>query len=56
MTHMRGPVCCPTFQVWEVTGQMLGLAATVAILKILEGQQSVETLLGTWVSGPSGFG
>eukprot|EP00951_Prasinocladus_malaysianus_P004993 scaffold35495_cov50-Prasinocladus_malaysianus.AAC.1 len=37
-------------EVWEVAGQLSGLAATVGLLKLLESHQSVSTLLGTWVS------
>lgn len=42
----------PSFQVWEVTGQMLGLGVTVIILKVLETNQSIPTLLITWVRTP----
>eukprot|EP00873_Tetraselmis_striata_P038848 jgi/Tetstr1/459112/TSEL_004562.t1 len=35
-------------EVWEVTGQMLGLGVTVIILKVLETNQSIPTLLITW--------
>mmetsp|Transcript_31516 Transcript_31516/g.89460 ORF Transcript_31516/g.89460 Transcript_31516/m.89460 type:complete len:313 (+) Transcript_31516:636-1574(+) len=35
-------------EVWEVTGQMLGIAVTIAVLKLLEDQESVDAFLATW--------
>uniref|UniRef100_A0A061S062 Upf0420 protein n=1 Tax=Tetraselmis sp. GSL018 TaxID=582737 RepID=A0A061S062_9CHLO len=35
-------------EVWEVAGQMSGIAVTVVLLKVLESHQSAESLLLTW--------
>lgn len=37
------------FQVWEVTAQLIGLACSVAVLRLIESSGEPESVLWVWV-------